>query len=178
MTDYSPSDWAPGDVALVTFDSDDYVAVRGHSLWSDRWFTGGPVRGSTLGWQLGWRDTVLDRPARRLVVIDPEDRVQVEEFAQAYVATWHGARRGESTLEITTRQMQVALREFATPQPRIEEPTLPGAVIKTTDGKFWVRGEVLGEFPWTSPADAACADWAAWSELDVVKVLSPGVEVS
>jgi hypothetical protein len=68
-----------------------------------------------------------------------------------------------------------ALRKFANPKPpKPEEPTGLGAVAEAEDGKRWCR-----DFPGQPGLSAwYCRSLGArrtWQEIDVTKVLSPGV---
>lgn len=103
-----------------------------------------------------------------VVVIDPEDREQVERLV---------ASLGALSFSVwgcgAVSAMQAALREFANPKPpKPEEPTGLGAVVVDALGGRWVR---------TDPGAVAWTEWdhpvtrAAYRNIDAVKVLSPGV---
>ena len=104
------------------------------------------------------------RELRPVVVIDPDDREEVERL----LAIYHGWKWARERSEASIDDMQAALREFAKPKP--PEPTGLGAVVRSSTGVTYVRLEGPGE-PWFAPD---CTDWC-WSEIDVVKVLSEGV---
>lgn len=121
--------------------------------------------------QIGAHDQVV-------VVIDPENRDQVEQFARAYEATWvDGYKSSESTIDIVVRQMQSALRSLAT-DPKPEEPRGLGAVVEDADGVLWVRcspdrfracsGEARGLYQRYAGADER-------DRIAAVRVLSQGV---
>jgi hypothetical protein len=67
---------------------------------------------------------------RPVVVIDPEDREQVERLCSGLLDIhWYG----------NADAMQVALRKFANPTPpKPDEPTGLGAVVEDADGIRWV----------------------------------------
>jgi hypothetical protein len=106
----SGREWKPGDVAVLTTpDGREFMAVR----------TEGGSTGDYWSAPKGWpRGSVSDECAiRPLVVIDPEDREQVERLIRASVGTHSGC---PDVLEISAAQidhMQAALREFANPTP-------------------------------------------------------------
>lgn len=90
-------------------------------------------------------DEVAD-DLRRLVVIDPEDREQVERLAQAYLDKFGS---GNSVAAIAN-QMQAALREFVKPTPEpLTEPTDLAARVVDKDGDTWAR---IGD-QWVSVVD-------------------------
>jgi hypothetical protein len=162
-------DFQPGDVAMVT----------------DRVFPGPPVLriygeyppGENGRWYEGHGGFVRAERAvaRRVVVIDPEDAEQVERL-QEIASRWADdvpysdmRRKGDLTY---TAAMQAALREFAIPTPRIEEPQGWGAVVEDAQGK---------RFVFTGDRDHGGTWWLAagepfrWYAVNAVRVLSPGV---
>lgn len=160
-------EWKPGDVAMV------------------RYVDGG-VEPSLLTYRNGWVSMVDGRgdgkdepcvPIRPLVVIDPEDREQVERIRESLermsFSTWAcGA----------TSCLQGALREFADPKPpRPDEPTGLGAVIEDTDGVLWTRTEHkpnLTGTVWVSAFHRTQADSSVmreYADIAAVRVLSEGV---
>lgn len=105
---------------------------------------------------------------RPLVVIDPEDREQVQEFAEIWRKEWVASGRAHTS----TSAMQAALREFANPTPAIEEPTGLGAVIEAINDNRYVH---LGAGKWSrvdkfGDPMSSCE----WAEIAVVEILSPG----
>lgn len=69
--------------------------------------------------------------------------------------------------------MQAALREFANPTPpKPEEPTGEWAVVMDANGNVWTR---MNDVHWSSAASPN--NRQTWGELDVVRVLSEGVQV-
>ena len=115
--------------------------------------------------------------ARPLVVIDPEDREQVERLAAAYVS--EGTQRGYAMpghqMEDRRDAMQAALREFANSKPpKPDEPTGLGAVVEDESGDLWIRT--------CEPCDRCLnKPWQQgpvhknWQIVDAVRVLSEGV---
>jgi hypothetical protein len=84
--------------------------------------------GDNMGWftESGrLSDPIVDR-ALPLVVIDPEDREQVDRLVRSY---------HNQNLFSVVDDMQAALREFADPKPpKPAEPTGLGAVVEDADG--------------------------------------------
>lgn len=156
-------EWKPGDVALVRNE---------HGIWNVAICT---LRSSRHGywWRYGVAESYapITAEAHPLVVIDPEDREQVERLVDAYVTEMSvdehsGDHRG------AVLKMQAALREFANPKPpKPVEPTGLGAVVEDVDGDRWVRTDDEGEFWWHPPSRKS----AKWAELRAVRVLSEGV---
>jgi hypothetical protein len=104
-------------VALVRVGSEypPEIAVRGGGIFAGEWYVGGPRFGSQHGWHEDRIEVI-----RPLVVIDPEDREQVERLARDHHASGHIAAWGamhENTRAGLVDEMQAALREFANPKP-------------------------------------------------------------
>jgi hypothetical protein len=121
-------------------------------------------------WQYGVADSwaPITADARPLVVIDPEDREQVEQLAAA-CRTAFGWTCGPT--ENDTTATQAALRSLVTP-PKPPEPQGLGAVVEDAEGRRWVRGE----HAWTNlGAKGIFLNWTAYADLAAVKVLSEGV---
>lgn len=131
---YDPNDWKPGDVALI---DEKWLAIFGENerligIDGIRWETTGTL---TL---------------RRLVVIDPEDREQVQRLAQTMDDEF--GKRGwanHSTPDPdVVNAAQAALREFESPTlPRPDEPLGIGAVVRDEDGDLWQRDENDAHYP-------------------------------
>lgn len=142
------STWKPGDVAMVPTGR---IAVADGS--------------GNLVYGAGRHDyarpgSINSIHARPLVVIDPES---VGDLARLLdLVGKHGVTR-------------TALREYANPTPRIEEPIGLGAVVEDERGRRFVR-------QWTIP-DPDGQAWRqenghgliAWCDFDPVRVLSHGV---
>ena len=159
----SAREWKPGDVALA-----------------DGFFKGiifrclDPVNRNEAKWMTGEEGRYYGsaRDVRPLVVIDPEDREQVERLARGWHAEREHAIRWEKLSQHdrdeSIRTQQAALRSLITP-PRPEEPTGLGAVVEDEDGVTWVRS---GDGYWHD-SDGGTARWDA---VKAVKVLSEGVQ--
>lgn len=109
---------------------------------------------------------------RSLALLDPEDREQMERLA-ALVPPCENPETCGQPKRCWAKRLQAALREFANPKPRIEEPQGLGAVVERQDGEVAVSID----------ADLDSSRWADrdggfhyWSDLDVVRVLSEGYE--
>ena len=105
------------------------------------------------------------RPTRRadvrpLVVIDPEDRDQVERLADLF-----GVFPG-----VAARH----LREFANPTlPKPAEPQGLGAVVEDAKSCLWVRSDLDEDFPWTAVGQPD--ELHGYREIAAVSILSEGV---
>jgi len=105
-------------------------------------------------------------PTRPLVVIDPEDRAQVERLCGLFLKGNDGTAIGDAN------DLQAALREFANPSPpKPAEPTGLGAVVENSDGGRWVRTDVAVDRPWWRYPGIT----SGWAQVDAVRVLSEGV---
>jgi hypothetical protein len=115
--------------------------------------------------------TCEDNGCRPVVVIDPEDRKQVERLVENYRTHWGKAEKVADAL-------QAALREFADPKPpKPKEPTGLGAVVEDEEGTFWVRdasvGAVVQDRYWSPSNDDGRL---AYADINAVRVLSEGVQ--
>lgn len=154
-------EWKPGDVAMR---DGELAFLTDRGVW--RW--------STTGLPCLAQDHARSRP---LVVIDPEDREQVEQLIRLQDIAFDGSAR-DPVIAADVRDMQAALREFADPKPpRPEEPTGLGAVVEDAAGELWLRSylpgedaDVLGK-PWKN--GPVCKNWQI---VDAVRVLSEGVQ--
>ena len=108
--------------------------------------------------------------ARPLVVIDPEDREQVERLMSTFHAQYNMPWSSDSDAMHADR-MQAALREFATPTPKPEEPKGWGAVVEDDTGAMWTL---------YAPEAGAWINYREgkrlWSGIDAVRVVSEGVQ--
>lgn len=125
------------------------------------------------------------KATRALAVIDFENREQVERLLVQYCTEYGDGTTYEPNgrHQQATAAMQAALREFANPTPKVEEPLGLGAVIETNDGRRFVR--VAGRdsrFPWVDagkPADNAY-NWVSHGGLDgatPLRAVNEGVAV-
>jgi hypothetical protein len=159
-------EWKPGDIAVVTeqpatigAQREAFVAVKDDKGW----FAVDPG----VGW-FGNSDIVDARP---LVLIDPEDREQVERLANAI---W--AYRGNIVSDLCSAT-EHGLREFANPTPpKPEEPLGLGAVVVDAEGRCWVRDtDNPGELNWLSSPRGISPKRSRYATIAAVKVLSEGV---
>jgi len=155
-------EWKPGDVGLSV-----EWGYRGIYVGSCDIAEHG--RGGRACWhnESGFADPATDK-RRTLVVIDPEDVVQVARFIDACAfppQSWQA------------RDVRAALREFANPTPpKPEEPTGLGAVVEDTTGGLWVRlnHEAATSDPWKPYGSRSHR--CAWEKVPAVRVLSEGFQ--
>ena len=108
-----------------------------------------------------------------VAVIAYEDREQVERLVEELCEGQWGHRWGDEQVD----KMQAALREFAAPTPRIEEPTGLGAVVETVHGELYVRDKTTTTVAhWKRARGEERGQRHRWSDLSVVRVLSEGVK--
>lgn len=165
-------EWVDGDVALVTGparlisepgDSVTKRAIRSHDCWY-------VAKGR------GWRDVELSE-VRPLLVIDSEDREQVERLCNAIDKAFNDVRI-DGTGPNSTELAQAALRALANPQPpKPDEPTGLGAVVEDSEGSRWIRCWGPGiRMAWIgSRLPDAEDEWATYDSIAAVRVLSEGV---
>lgn len=155
----SAREWKPGDVAEVGVGR----AMRhesGHWVFPD-----------------GSYNTDDQRiPTRPLVVIDPEDREQVDRLVEIMVGL------SEGTFPV---RLQEALRDFANPKPpKPDEPTGVASLVEDADGAIWARQcsgarEIDMSHPWIRVSNGRSAGSEdrerSWRDVAAVRVLSEGV---
>lgn len=142
-------EFKPGDVALVTTAAGPQRALY-TGIQGDQWI-------SESGWVSA--DFVLE--ARPLVVIDPEDREQVERLASAYSDAHLLATGRERTL--ATPSLQAALREYADPTPpKPDEPTDPAAVVTDHRENTW---RLLADGDWVCTYGPDHGEYLNWARL-------------
>lgn len=155
----SKRDWKPGDVAMVTLPGGEQ-AIGVRPLRNDGWNHSGAFAGGAD------YDHIGDTDVRPLVVIDPEDREQVERLHGLYLAARETTSKGD---------LQVALREFANPTPpKPDEPTGLGAVVEDAEGERYVRhgsASLDESVTWCNSTGAG----RSWERVNAVRVLSEGV---
>lgn len=114
-------------------------------------------------------DCVRMDDARPVVVIDPEDREQVERLIMAM------QQRGWTGLDDDApSDMQAALRSLIAP-PKPPEPQGLGAVVEDAEGEKWVwmsAGAQGAYWMRVGPPET----WRNWSQIPAVRVLSEGVQ--
>lgn len=164
-------EWSPGDVAMVKWGGGTEIALRAEQGWS-------------FADMHQWLGDANPHDARPLVVIDAEDREQVERLARASHDAIHKIGDFDSKTDLSrgvlTELMQAALREFADPTPpKPEEPTGLGAVVEDDAGRIYTRYETDAEpQPWWQSAHGPEHDVVrrfSWEDINVVRVLSEGV---
>lgn len=180
------SEWKPGDVAMVTTASWGGLKGRTGRAWLNEvgcWvFADGEAFHSS-------RDDLI-KNVRPVVVVDPEDREQVERI---YRGMWADTmdpdempQPGSTEYEEDIRALANSLREFASPKPpKPEEPKRYLSVVRLADGRRywrWSAGDVHTGHPWrllgAVHADTEDDGNFRWSDLDVVEVESDGIEAS
>lgn len=152
-------DWKPGDVAIWDHGDAGRTDVIFRFLGGDDF--------DIPEWQTDTDGCGYPNEAqlRRAVVIDPEDREQVERLA------WSIGYHGDA--DLFADRLQAALREFANPRPpKPEEPTGLGAVVEESDGAVWVRTDTSTSNRWVR---AGFGTRARWDGINAVRVLSEGV---
>ena len=168
--------WKADDVRLATVNGERMLVLRGRGIFQGQWFTQGPVAGSRLSVTESW--LIDEHP---LVVIDPEDREQVERLLLGY-AGWKGSDKVDDNY---VYDMQAALREFASPTPpRPEEPQGLGAVVEDEEGARWIKIDLhsncndwvdLGAHKWTPTNGERETIRHHYRDITAVRVLSEGV---
>lgn len=164
-------EWKAGDVALVRpmyCDQPDAVAVRTGVPSNMGWAYSMTTRdgSSTQTWSSDPDGLSVVRP---LVVIDPEDREQVERLTYVVMAHYWSEKH-----QTHTEAFAAGLREFLN-LPKPEEPTGDGAVVEDRRGHRWVR--IAGpepereSKPWRHRGHTA----RTWEQVRAVRVLSEGV---
>ena len=167
-------EWKPGDVVTATVNGrDDVRLIAGWSKYDPqlRWGEMSPR------WGDGDDDECWFMPSqvtnrRPLVVIDPENREQVERLVDRLAAArfWEAIPVDEPGVSYRTSQMQAALREFANPTPpKPAEPQGLGAVVEDAFGHVFVR---LSTSWFNVNDDQHCT----WDHINAVRVLSEGVQ--
>lgn len=155
----SKRDWKPGDVAVV----EGSVMLRTGRGWLFAALNGGSwshAEGASAD-----RVTSLARP---LVVIDPEDREQVERLSDLRKRIDHS---GENLMH--WEDMQAALREFADPTPpKPDEPQGLGAVVVDESEVEYIH---LGAGLWVYGTTDGPSCGYEWPHVHAVRVLSEGV---
>lgn len=160
-------EWKPGDVAVVFAKHGPHDSGEGREYFMSRSGHGwSPLEDSDYFWP-----DANARPIRPVVLLDPEDREQVQRLADEWCSR-HGAPEGGNRLNA----MQAALREFANLQPpKPEEPQGLGAVVEDVDlDETWVH---FGNGCWILAVPNANLRQRTWRDFsDSVRVLSEGVK--
>ncbi len=119
-------------------------------------------------------DLVLTVDGRQWVAINPEDREQVERLASILLGTGMECRHGVKCEwpKCLTLTLTDALREFVNPTPpKPDEPTDYLAAVVDVNGTRWARVRPTAKCKWINEF----GDYADWSMVPAVRVLSPGV---
>jgi len=170
-------EWKPGDVALRTSHNADPYAMRSMAALT----CSGVGHDRGLHWHHengGW-DPMEGKPSYRpLVVIDPEDREQVERLAEALNESLD-FRDGSLLAGAIEAALADTLHALANPTPpKPAEPVGLGAVVEDAKGVKWVRLGGLGAMwiaPELSPKYAVPVTRDQYAGIDTVRVLSEGV---
>jgi hypothetical protein len=149
----SAPQWKPGDVGVAATDERFIVDSEGRCFWP------GDEDARTVG--ISGKPLPNDRP---LVVIDPEDREQVELLAAGYE---RDGEPGDAAID----QMQAALRSLIAP-PKPVEPTGQYAVVEDTNALEWVRADLVGVAQWKC---LTLDEWRDWEDIDVDTIHHEGV---
>lgn len=157
------SEYEPGTVAVATVRGVPNVRVFRYSEVS--WVSSEPVKHTLVHHEVEGHVTDV----RPLVVLDPEDREQVERLASACRAAF-GWRTGADENDVT--QTQVALRSLTRP-PKPDEPKGRYAEVEDGDGYVWFRDPVGSWRRVDSPGNYVCH---MWESVPAVRVLSEGVQ--
>ena len=164
-------DWRPG--TLITDDvGERFFIVEVSENTATAWVAGASaVNPSGNGFCLDYL-----KGARRLLVIDPEDREQVERLYDDY------GRRSVVDRDHGIGNMQDALRAMLAPPkpPKPAEPMGLGAVVVDERGVRWVRVESAKGLrnPWQAtlhPAEPDAIRSLSYAAIDAVEVLSQGI---
>jgi hypothetical protein len=162
-------EWKPGDVVTATVMGRPNVRlVAGWSRYDPR------LRWCELSprWADGDDDECWFMPsqvtdARPLVVIDPEDREQVNRLDIA-LASMHFSAANCGSFGV----LRAALRSLVEP-PKPEEPKGLGAVVEDAEGARWIRTD--SDEPAWSEWENAIGRWH-YDRIAAVRVLSEGIQ--
>lgn len=183
----SAREWKPGDVAMRQGAYEQMVGLFVEGCPAEHGFTND--WSTTPHWHYqngGWSPADTETEHRPLVVIDPEDREQMERLLDAHneaeqEAACKGGECGSGSCWIDI--MRGTFRIFANPKPpKPEEPTGLGAVVEDENGMTWFRWHSPGydelhpaqDRPWS--ARNGMGSDRRYDELTVVRVLSEGVQ--
>ena len=108
-----------------------------------------------------------------VVVIDPEDREQVERLTGHLADAMHDWPEPRA---MSPGILADALREFADPKPpKPDEPQGLGAVVEDAEGQRWVRATNFTTVRHWRGCDEHWQGRRRWDEITAVKVLNEGV---
>ncbi|MDR7253747.1 hypothetical protein J2X46_002737 [Nocardioides sp. BE266] len=168
-------EWKPGNVALVRGTIGvDAVAVRSGVPSNMGWAYNGDGPDTKNYGNCWMSDRDGDAVIRPLVVIDPEDREQIERLRDLMVG--HDIHEGRPCYSTTCHadRLADALHEFANPTPlKPDEPTGLGAVVEDEKGDHWVRLDASGVWACSEDEDRTAT---YWPKVTAVRILSEGVQ--
>jgi len=147
-------EWKPGDVAVGRI-----AKYEGRFVFRGEYDGWDELDGTEGGW-----DGTFIADLRPLVVIDPEDREQVERLVKTY-------NNGEVETEWVDA-MQAALRSLIAP-PKPPEPTGDWAVVADANGDRWLKDGSGGTHPWVG---VCTGEWVPYAEIAAVRILSEGID--
>lgn len=163
------AEWKPGDLAIATVRGEPGVRImRTGDPLRPLWHSA--VAGGSGVESLQWHGAENVTNLRRLIVIDPEDREQVEGLVEAFRSqpAWYSATKRQ-----VVDDMQAALRSLVAP-PKPDEPTGLGAVVYG-----WAYTDTLRPFVRCASKNAPWMDDGGnghnWSEIDLERVETEGV---
>lgn len=167
-------EWKPGDVAVLASGGERVMAARFANRSCD------PAHDRDLHWHRTDGDwNHLDVAARPLVVIDPEDREQIERLAAALFETgWVSEKWDQLTPGAKSAwksRAKTVLRDLLAP-PRPPEPQGLGAVVEDAEGRRWVRDlQGMRAGAWLYSTVGKPPHRWNWADVAAVRVLSEGV---
>ena len=157
--------FVPGDVAVVMRNGKEVVAMR---------YDTGVERGwrwqRAEGFAFDHFDADPGTTPRPLIVIDPDDRAQVERLARLL---WPHYSKSESARLAKADITQAALRSLVAP-PKPAEPQGLGAVVEDEDERTWVLVNRDADM-WRLCEGPARGKFSAYADITAVRVLSEGV---
>lgn len=158
------AEWKPGDVAL-RIGAASFGNMIGIRVSGCPWGHGDRDWSETPHWHYengGWSPADTATPHRPLVVIDPEDRQQVERLGDAFcLARWDHLPGSNECDPLTFSSMQAALREFANPTPPKPPQDVTARVTDRRDN-IW---RLLADGEWVCVDGPDSGEYIAWDRL-------------
>jgi hypothetical protein len=177
-------DWRPGDVFVARIDEPPYSAADVREFMDEliEWWPRRPrpdesgvgkAGGSSM---FRWFTRLVEAAqVGPLVVIDPEDREQVERLICAQDVHFDGTPRHSVTADDLADMMQAALRSLIEP-PRPDEPTGLGAVVEDERGEWWIRDKTTTTVNhWKRARGEDGGSRYSWSHIRPVRIVHEGV---
>ena len=162
--------YPPGTVAMVRVNGQWYRAMRQDASGDGLWTLSEPALGQIDHYDYEGQVTEV----RPLLVLDPEDREQVERLTRTYLRDYDG---GVATVPQPgeVNSMQAALRSLLS-SAKPEEPKGDGAVVVDAEGNRYVRIGRDSRAQWMAVVPRnPDRPWRYWSGIDAVRVLSEGI---